>query len=143
MFVRRAILYPLITFIILVKGLICYSQDASWLKRSWEGRAYLLGANPQNYKLILIIDRVKGKNFEGTMRTIDLSNPSIHFDTKISGTVHDRQVVIDIGTWKVKCNTCKPQTLGYSIESGRFFVRLPPSQAPSFEPVGKYFCAIR
>src|SRR4051812_39398563 len=123
MSVRRAILYPLTSFIILANSLTGYAQDASWLKRSWEGRAYLLGANPQTYKLVLIVDKVKGKNFEGTLRTIQSSDASVYFDSKISGTVHDRQVVINIGTWKVKCNTCKPQTLGYSIESGRFFLK--------------------
>src|SRR6478672_11974857 len=106
MSVRRAILYPLTTFILLIKVLTCYAQDASWLKRSWDGRVYLLGTNPQNYRVVLIVDKVKGKNFEGTMRTIQTSDASVHFDTKISGIVHDRQVVIDIGTWKVQCNTC-------------------------------------
>src|SRR6476646_4020644 len=123
MFVRRAILYPLTTFIILANSLIGHAQDASWLKRTWEGGAYLLGANPQNYKLVLIVDKVKGKNFEGTLRTIQSLDASVYFDTRISGTVHERQVVINIGTWKVKCNTCKPQMLGYSIESGRFFLK--------------------
>jgi hypothetical protein len=106
-----------------VTGVACYAQDASWLKRTWEGRAYLLGANPQSYKLVLTINSVKGKNFEGVMRTIQPSDPSVYFDTKISGSFRDRQLVIEIGTWKVKCNTCKPQTLGYSIESGRFFLK--------------------
>jgi len=117
------ILYPLTAFVILATAVTCYAQDASWLKRTWEGRAYLLGANPESYKLELTVYSVKGKNFEGTMRTIDPSDPSLHSDTKVSGTVRDKQVVINIGTWKVKCNTCKPQTLGYSVESGRFFLK--------------------
>jgi hypothetical protein len=116
-------MYPFTAFLVLITAATCYAQDASWLKRTWEGRAYLLGANPENYNLELTVYSVKGKNFEGVMKTIQPSDPSIHFDTKISGTVRDRQVVINIGTWKVKCNTCKPQTLGYSIESGRFFLK--------------------
>jgi len=123
MFVQRVILYPLLVLSIFSTAITCYAQNASWLKRSWEGRAYLLGANPQSYKLVLTVYSVKGKNFEGTMRTIQSNDTSAYFDTKVSGTIRDRQVVINIGTWKVKCNTCKPQTLGYSIESGRFFLK--------------------
>ena len=123
MFVQRIKLFSLIIFISLAGAVTCCAQNTSWLKRSWQGRAYLLGSNPQNYDLVLTISSIKGKNFEGVMRTIKPADTSMHFDTKVSGSIADKFLLITIGPWKVSCGTCKPQNMAFSIESGNFYIK--------------------
>ncbi len=121
---RTMVFYPLAVLIILITTATGYAQNISWLHGSWKGKAYLLGDNASpNYDLTLTISKLKGKKFEGTMTTIQSSDPSVHFDSKISGTVNDRYLLINIDTWNVKCNSCKPQNLAFSIESGKFFFK--------------------
>ena len=120
--VRRMIPYP-ITAIILFTAATSYAQGTSWLKRSWEGKAYTLGSEPQHYDLILNISSIKGKNFEGLIKAIQPQDTSDHFDSKITGVIFDRYLRINIGPWKVKCGSCKPQVLEFSMESGRFFMK--------------------
>jgi len=122
MFVQRVIRYALTIFIILA-AIKTHAQNNSWLKRNWEGRAYTLGSDPQNYNLVLTVSSVKGKNFEGVIKAVDASNDSNKFTSKISGVVNDRYLYITIDTWKAKCSTCRPKVLEYSMESGRFFLK--------------------
>lgn len=123
MLVQRIRLISLLIFICVLGAVTCSAQSASWLKRSWQGRAYLLGSNPQNYDLVLTISSIKGKNFEGVMRTIKPADTSVHFDTKVSGSIADKFMLITIGPWKVSCGTCKPQNMAFSIESGKFYIK--------------------
>jgi len=122
MFVQRVSRYTLTIFIILA-AIKTHAQNNSWLKRDWEGRAYTLGNDPQNYNLILTVSSVKGKNFEGVIKAVDATNDSNKFTSKISGVVNDRYLYITIDTWKAKCSTCRPKVLEYSMESGRFFLK--------------------
>jgi hypothetical protein len=109
--------------LIFIASSVCDAQRSSWLQRSWRGRAYTLGNDPKNYELVLTITKIKGKNFEGVMTTSQPADPSVHFDTKISGTVEDDHLQISMPGWKVKCGNCAPQTLGFSMESGKFFMK--------------------
>lgn len=120
MFVGRKIFYLLTVFLILT---VTSNAQSAWLQRSWRGRAYILGNNPQNYDILLMINKVKGKDFEGVMQTFQPADPSVHFDTKVSGIVYDKYLLINIGTWKVKCATCKPQSLAFSIEGKKLFLK--------------------
>src|SRR6266496_78484 len=120
MFVGRKILYLLTIFLMLT---VASNAQSAWLQRSWRGRAYILGNNPQNYDILLMINKVKGKDFEGVMQTFQPADPSVHFDTKVSGIVYDKYLLINIGTWKVKCATCKPQSLAFSIEGKKLFLK--------------------
>lgn len=120
--VRRLIRYP-ITLLFAFIALTCCAQSSSWLKRSWEGKAYTLGADPQRYDLILNIASIKGKNFEGVIKAVEPADTSNHFDTKITGVIFDKYLRVNIGPWKAKCGTCKPQVLEFSMESGRFFMK--------------------
>lgn len=120
--VRRIIPYP-ITALLLLTIVSSYAQSSSWLKRSWEGKAYTLGTDPQRYDLVLNISSIKGKNFEGVIKAVQPQDTSQHFDSKISGTIFDRYLRINIGPWKVKCGSCKPQVLEFSMESGKFFMK--------------------
>jgi|SRR5215471_18955323 len=118
---RRVFIF--LTFLILTRSINCDAQHASWLQRSWQGKAYTLGNDPKSYDLILTINKVKGKNFEGVMTTIQSSDTSLRFNTKISGILNDNYLQINIPGWKVKCGNCAPQTLGFSMESGKFFMK--------------------
>jgi len=62
MHLRRMIPYPFIALTILASTAICNAQNVSWVQRSWQGRAYILGNDPKNYDLVLTIKSVKGKN---------------------------------------------------------------------------------
>jgi len=90
MFVQRVLFYALTVFIVFTTAAKSYAQNNSWLKRDWEGRAYTLGNDPQNFSLTLTISSVKGKEFEGVIKAFETANPSNHFDSKISGVVNDR-----------------------------------------------------
>lgn len=123
MHLQRIILSSIIVLTILAVSVTCDAQNVSWLKKSWPGRAYILGSSPKNYNLILAIKTIKGKNFEGILTTIQPTDTSIHFDTKITGVIFDKTLQINIGTWKVSCGNCKPQILNFVIESGTFFLK--------------------
>src|SRR3954453_1334776 len=123
MFVQRVLFYALTAFIVFTTAAKSYAQNNSWLKRDWEGRAYTLGNDPQNFSVTLTISSVKGKEFEGVIKAVETADPSNHFDSKITGVVNDRYLYINIATWKAKCSTCRPKVLEYSMESGRFFFK--------------------
>ena len=123
MHLQRIILSSIIVLTILAVSITCDAQNVSWLKKSWPGRAYILGSSPKNYNLILAIKTIKGKNFEGILTTIQPTDTSIHFDTKITGVIFEKTLQINIGPWKVNCGNCKPQILNFVIESGKFFLK--------------------
>lgn len=122
MLVQRVIRYSL-TVLTILAAVTTYAQSNSWLKRDWEGRAYTLGSDPQNFNLVLSVSSVKGKNFEGVIKAVDASNSANQFTSKISGVVNDRYLYVNIDTWKAKCSTCRPKVLEFSMESGRFFLK--------------------
>ena len=100
------------------------AQNTGWLKRSWSGKAFILGNAPeQNYNLVLTIQKIKGNAFEGVLTTIKPFDTSVHFDTKVTGTIFDRHMLVNIGLWKVSCGSCKPQNLAFSIESGKMYLK--------------------
>lgn len=97
------------------------AQNASWLKGSWNGKAYVIG-NPsaKSYDLVLTVNKLKGPAFEGVLRTIYQTDT---FDTKVTGNITQAYMQISIGPWKVDCGNCKPQSLEYTIESKQFFFK--------------------
>lgn len=100
------------------------AQNTGWLKRSWSGKAFILSNAPeQNYNLVLTIQKIKGNAFEGVLTTIKPLDTSVHFDTKVTGTIYDRHMLVNIGLWKVSCGSCKPQNLAFSIESGKMYLK--------------------
>lgn len=110
-------------FLIIGSTIFCNAQTSSWLERSWPGRAYLLGNDPETYALVLKITKVKGKNYEGILSAVLTTDTSHSFTTPISGTIYDRYLRIKIEDWPVKCGTCKPQILQFSMESKQFFMK--------------------
>lgn len=108
-------------FATFVKG---FGQNTNWLQRSWNGRAFILSNGPkENYNLILTIGKIKGKTFEGNLKTINPSDTAIQFNTRVDGFIYDKHMTINIGTWKVNCGNCKPQSLSFSIENGKFYLK--------------------
>lgn len=110
-------------FLFLGSTIFCHAQSSSWLERSWPGRAYLLGNDPETYDLVLKITKVKGKSYEGIISAILTTDTSHSFTTPVSGTIYDRYLRIKIENWPVKCGTCKPQILQFSMESKKFFMK--------------------
>lgn len=109
--------------LLLGSTVFCSAQQASsWLERSWPGRAYLLG-DPEAYDLVLKITKIKGKSYEGILSAVLTSDTSHSFTTPISGTIYDRYLRIKIENWPVKCGTCRPQILQFSMESKKFFMK--------------------
>src|SRR5262245_42454292 len=107
---RRISYFLIATIVFQVLAINIKAQCVAWLKGRWDRPDYIIGSNPpQKYDLLLTISSIKGKDFEGVMRTIQPSDPEVHFDTKVSGTIFDDYLQIHIGTWKVSCGTCKPQ----------------------------------
>ena len=104
--------------------LVGFGQNTSWLQRSWKGRAFILSNGPkENYDLVLTIGKIKGKTFEGNLKTINPSDTAIQFNTKVDGIIYEKHMTINIGTWKVNCGNCKPQSLSFSIENGKFYLK--------------------
>jgi hypothetical protein len=120
---QRVIPYLLVVLIFFASRTACSAQGNAWLQSSWNGRAFILGDNPHSYDVVLTVNKVKGKDFEGVLRTIKSDNPKEDLYTKVSGVLHDQYLLINIGPWKVDCSTCKPQTLALSIESGKLFLK--------------------
>ncbi|HXL57702.1 MAG TPA: hypothetical protein VN958_15685, partial [Chitinophagaceae bacterium] len=128
-------LCPLMALVMLTITATCNAQNIFWLQGSWQGKAYLPGsAASQYYNLILRIYNIKDNKFEGIITTMQPSDTSIRFDSKISGIVYDKYLIIHrnkilyiknppgIG-WKVSCNNCKPPPMIFSIENGKFFFK--------------------
>lgn len=107
-----------------------YTQNILWLQGTWNGKAYLPGSNArQLYNVQLIINAVKGNRFEGVIKTIQPSDTSVHFDSKISGTVFEKYLVINRDKilfvkdptdahWQLSCNNCKPPHMIFSMKDG-------------------------
>jgi len=107
-----------------------YSQNILWLQGTWNGKAYLPGSNArQLYNVQLIINSTKGNRFEGIIKTIQPSDTSVHFDSRISGTVYEKYLVINRDKilfvkdptdahWQLSCNNCKPPHMVFSMKEG-------------------------
>ena len=107
-----------------------YTQNIIWLQGTWNGKAYLPGSNArQLYNVQLIINATKGNRFEGIIKTIQPSDTSVHFDSRISGTVYEKYLVINRDKilfvkdptdahWQLSCNNCKPPHMIFSMKDG-------------------------
>ncbi|HXL57066.1 MAG TPA: hypothetical protein VN958_12455, partial [Chitinophagaceae bacterium] len=127
------ILYPLMALVMLTITATCCAQNIFWLQGSWHGKAYLPGSDAsQYYELSLKIYSIKGNKFEGVISTLQSSDTSVRFDSRISGIVYDKYLIINKNKilyvkdakdtrWKVSCNNCKPPRMVFSIENGKFF----------------------
>jgi len=132
---QRMILYPLMALVMLTITATCCAQNIFWLQGSWQGKAYLPGSDAlQYYELSLKIYSIKGNKFEGVISTLESSDTSVRFDSRISGIVYDKYLIINKNKilyvkdakdtrWKVSCNNCKPPRMVFSIENGKFFFR--------------------
>src|SRR3954463_10286065 len=127
--------FILMTLAILVITSTMYAQSNFWLQGTWRGKAYLPGSDgSQYYLLVMSILEIKGNKFEGIIATMQPTDTSYRFDSKISGIVYDKYLIInrtrilyvkdapDI-KWKVSCNNCKPPRMLFSIEKGKIFFR--------------------
>lgn len=107
-----------------------YAQNILWLQGTWNGKAYLPGSNVrQLYNVQLIVNTTKGNKFEGIIKTIQPSDTTVHFDSKISGTVYEKYLVINRDKilfvkdptdahWQLSCNNCKPPHMIFSMKDG-------------------------
>jgi hypothetical protein len=132
---QRIKLCPLTVLIMLIITATCSAQNIFWLSGSWYGKAYLPGSDAsQSYDITLKVYVIKGNKFEGVIKIIEPSDTSVHFDSKISGIVYDKYLIIKRDRilylknapgieWKVSCNNCKPPHMIFSIEKGKFFFR--------------------
>ncbi|MEP7317496.1 MAG: hypothetical protein ABI921_02105 [Panacibacter sp.] len=109
-----------------------YAQNILWLQGTWNGKAYLPGSKArQLYNIQLIISNIKGNKFEGIIKSIQPSDTSVHFDSKISGIVYEKYLIINRNKiiyvkdpadahWQLSCNNCKPPHMIFSMENGKF-----------------------
>ena len=114
---------------------LCCAQSLIWLQGQWQGRAYFANSDAtQHYNLTLTISSINGNKFEGVISTIQPSDTSVRFDSKISGIVYESYLVIKRvkilyvrnptgAEWKLSCNNCSPPHMVFSIERGKFFFR--------------------
>src|SRR4051794_30492571 len=127
--------FILMTLAILVITSTMYAQSNFWLQGTWRGKAYLPGSDgSQYYLLVMSILEIKGNKFEGIIATMQPTDTSYRFDSRISGVVYDKYLIInrtrilyvkdapDI-KWKVSCNNCKPPRMIFSMENGKIFFR--------------------
>lgn len=113
----------------------CCAQSLVWLQGRWQGKAYFASSDAtQHYNLTLTIFNISGNKFEGIISVIQPSDTSIRFDSKISGAVYEKYLVIKRNKvlyvknpkdaeWKISCNNCSPPQMVFSIERGKFFFR--------------------
>ncbi len=95
------ILYPLMALVMLIITATCCAQNIFWLQGSWHGKAYLPGSDAsQYYELSLKIYSIKGNKFEGVISTLQSSDTSVRFDSRISGIVYDKYLIIIRGEVK-------------------------------------------
>jgi hypothetical protein len=131
----QTVRFILMTLAVLVITSVGYAQNNFWLQGIWRGKAYLPGSDgSQYYLLVMSISEIKGNKFEGIIATMQPTDTSYRFDSKISGIVYDKYLIInrtrilyvkdapDI-KWKVSCNNCKPPRMSFTIENGKIFFR--------------------
>ena len=111
-----------------------YAQNIFWLNGSWEGKAYFPGSDGwQSYDAVLKVYNIKANKFEGIIAIMQSSDTSVRFDSRISGIVYDKYLIIKREKilyvknapgiqWKVSCNNCKPPHMIFSIEKEKFFL---------------------
>ncbi len=125
----------LIFIALLANNAACFSQNISFLNGNWKGKSYLPGSiATQLYDLVLDIYFIKGNKFEGIIKTVQPSDTSIHFDSRVEGEVNSNYLTIDRNkilylknapgvAWVTSCNNCKPPHMFFSIEKGKFYFR--------------------
>lgn len=131
---HRIVQFVIIALLILII-IPSYSQNTAWLQGRWYGKAFFAGSDvTQYYDLALTIINIKGNKFEGIITTYQPSDTSIRFDSRISGIIYDKYLVIKRGQvlyvkdppgikWKVSCNNCQPPRMTFSIEKEKFVIR--------------------
>lgn len=122
-----------LTFTMLALTTTVYAQNIFWLEGTWQGKAYFPGSDgSQYYVLVLSISEIKGNKFEGVISTMQAGDTTYRFDSKISGAVYDKYLIINRTRilyvrdapgikWKVSCNNCKPPRMAFSLENGKIF----------------------
>jgi len=126
--------YILTLTMLIITATVC-AQNIFWLQGNWRGKAYLPGSDgSQYYLLVMSISEIKGNKFEGIIATMQPNDTTYRFDSKISGVVYDKYLIINRSRvlyvkdqpgikWKVSCNNCKPPRMVFSIEKGKMFFR--------------------
>jgi len=123
------------TVLAMLITLTVHAQNIFWLQGTWRGKSYLPGSDgSQYYMLVMDISQIKGNKFEGIITIMQPSDTSYRFDSKISGVVYDKYLIINRKTvlyvkdapdikWKVSCNNCKPPRMIFSFEEGKIIFR--------------------
>src|SRR5581483_8140995 len=94
---QRIAQFVIITLLILII-IPSYSQSTTWLQGRWYGKAFFAGSDAtQYYNLALTIYNIKGNKFEGVLTTYQPSDTSLRFDSRISGIIYDKYLVIKRG----------------------------------------------
>lgn len=126
--------YILTLTMLIITATVC-AQNIFWLQGNWRGKAYLPGSDgSQYYLLVMSISEIKGNKFEGIIATMQPNDTTYRFDSKISGVVYDKYLIINRSRvlyvkdqpgikWKVSCNNCKPPRMVFSVEKGKIFFR--------------------
>src|SRR5215831_17336510 len=75
---------------------ITHAQNILWLQGTWRGKAYFPGSDgSQYYLLVMNISEIKGNKFEGIIATIQSTDTTYRFDSRISGVVYDKYLIIN------------------------------------------------
>jgi hypothetical protein len=123
------------TVLVMLITFTAHAQNILWLQGTWRGKSYLPGSDgSQYYVLVMDISQIKGNKFEGIITIMQPSDTSYRFDSKISGVVYDKYLIINRKTvlyvkdapdikWKVSCNNCKPPRMIFSFEKGKIIFR--------------------
>lgn len=132
---RKILRYIFILLTMCTTTTFCRAQSLVWLQGRWQGKAYFASSDAtQHYNLTLTISNISGNKFEGIISVVQPSDTLVRFDSRISGTVYEKYLVIKRSKvlyvknpkgaeWKISCNNCSPPQMVFSIERGKFFFR--------------------
>ena len=122
----------IILFLLLASS--SYSQDASWFLGVWKG-ATLSRKKSDDSRLerIFVITITSGNSFQGYVKVTLKSDTSIHYDSRVSGTIGTNFLTAKLGAnyykkdppgthWETRCNSCGPIRFFYSSHDGQFFL---------------------
>ncbi len=111
-----------------------YSQDASWFLGVWKG-APLSRKKSDDSRLerIFVITLTDGNSFQGYVKVTLKSDTTIHYDSRVSGTIGMHYLTAKLGEnyykkdppgtrWETRCNSCGPIRFFYSSHDGKFFL---------------------
>lgn len=111
------------------------AQNTGWLKGNWRGKVYRPSADSNYYLLSLDVQKIKGENFEGVLKTMKPADTSIHFDSEVKGIIKGKRFGMlrtrilyakndEQNKWKlVNCNNCKPPEWEYDFKNEQFIIR--------------------